>query len=123
MPRNIFMLSAMVTLLPALSGCGVLVGTAAGAGAGYYVGTDERSPAQIAEDAAVTGKVKTRLGADEQVNALAIDVDTYMDTVTLSGTVPDRNTAQRAITIARSVDDVKSVRSRLQVVPDSNSRS
>ena len=94
MPRNILALCAVLLMLPGLAGCGFLVGSAAGAGAGYYVGEDERNAGQM-----------------------AIDVDTYEDTVTLSGTVPSQRLAQRALTTARSVDNVKSVQSKLKVVP------
>ncbi len=108
---------AVLFLLPSLSGCWFLAGTAAGGAGAYYVAKDERTAGQIAEDAAITGKIKTRLAADERVSALAIDVDTYMNVVTLNGSVPSEAIADRAVTIARGVDNVRAVRSRLTIVP------
>ncbi len=74
---------------------------------------DNRSAGQIAEDAAITAKVKTKMGADEAVPALAIDVDTYKNDVTLTGTVENTTVAKRAINIARGVDGVDEVHSQL----------
>lgn len=66
-------------------------------------------------DGAITAKVKTALLADPDVKALRIDVDTRDAAVTLSGTLDQRANADKAVSIARGVDGVKSVENRLTV--------
>ncbi len=68
-------------------------------------------------DAALTGKVKSALIADPDVKALRIDVDTKNAVVTLNGTADSQAHADKAITVARQVDGVKSVENRLTVKP------
>jgi hyperosmotically inducible protein len=97
-----------------LSGCAA-VAIGAGAGAGYYVGKDERPVGQIADDAAITSAITLRYLGDQQVSAWDINVDTYAGTVTLYGNVPHRESENRAIQLARSVEGVRSVVSRLTV--------
>jgi hyperosmotically inducible protein len=63
----------------------------------------------------LTAKVKTALLADERVKGLQIDVDASDGVVTLSGAVDSAATAERAQTIARGIEGVKSVESRLAV--------
>ena len=60
-------------------------------------------------DAAITGKVKTKLLADPDVKGLAIDVDTKDGVVTLNGS------ADKAVAIAKGTDGVKSVENKLTV--------
>ena len=68
-------------------------------------------------DAAITGKVKSALIADPDVKALQIDVDTKDNVVTLNGTADTQAHAEKAVTVAKSVDGVKSVDSKLTVKP------
>jgi len=68
-------------------------------------------------DAAITGKVKTALIADPDVKALRIDVDTKDNVVTLNGTADTQAHADKAVTVAKGVDGVKSVENRLTVKP------
>ena len=69
------------------------------------------------DDAAITGKVKTALIADPDVKALKIDVDTKDNVVTLNGTANTQASADKAVTIAKGVEGVKSVENRLTVKP------
>lgn len=95
-------------------GCAaVLVG--GGATGGYYVGKDERSVGQIADDAAITASINGALIQDKSVSAIDINVDTYVGVVTLYGTVKSKKAEQRAIEIARSTRNVRKVNSKLQV--------
>jgi hyperosmotically inducible periplasmic protein len=103
-------------VIPALSGCAVAAGAAAGGAGGYYVAKDERRAGQIAEDAAITAKVKSKLIEDKNVSAMKINVDTFYNVVTLHGDVPSEKMADRAISLARSVKGVKGVRSQLVIV-------
>jgi len=68
-------------------------------------------------DAALTGKVKTALIADPDVKALKIDVDTKDKVVTLNGSADSQAHADKAVTIARGVEGVKSVENHLTVKP------
>ena len=80
----------------------------------------ERGMAKAGEamgDAAITGKVKTALIADPDVKALKIDVDTKDNVVTLNGSVDTKAKADKAVTIAKGIEGVKSVENRLTVKP------
>jgi hyperosmotically inducible periplasmic protein len=66
-------------------------------------------------DAALTAKVKAALLADPDVKGLAIDVDTSNGAVTLSGALDQRALTQRAESIAKGVEGVKSVNNQLRV--------
>ena len=77
---------------------------------------DPRTVGEIADDAAITAKVKTRLIEAKDVKALNINVDTFLSNVTLNGQVRSQNEATRAISIARGVPGVKKVVSKLVIV-------
>ena len=68
-------------------------------------------------DAAITGKVKTALIADPDVKALKIDVDTKNNVVTLNGSADTKAHADKAVTIAKGIEGVRSVENRLTVKP------
>ena len=99
-----------------LTGCvPILIGGAAAGG--YYIGQDERSAAQIAEDGAITTRVKTRLVGDKYVDALAINVDTRAGVVTLNGAVATRFERDQAEKLAEGVSGVQRVENRIRVQP------
>ena len=77
-------------------------------------GAEPRGPVQTASDAAITAKVKTALGNDELVKARNIDVDTLRGVVTLNGMVGSTAEKQRAITVARGIEGVASVKDNLR---------
>ena len=80
----------------------------------------ERGMAKAGEamgDAEITGKVKTALIADPDVKALKIDVDTKDNVVTLNGSADTKANADKAVTIAKGIEGVKSVENRLTVKP------
>lgn len=68
-------------------------------------------------DALITGKVKTLLLADTDVKGLKIDVDTQNGIVSLNGTADTAGHSDKATTIAKGVDGVKSVDNHLTVKP------
>ena len=109
------LLSAIV--LPT-SGCIWLAVGGAGA-AGYEVAKDDRTIGTKLEDAAITSSTKARLLADERINGLEVNVDTYEGVVTLHGHTETRNDRARAIEIASGVKGVRSVTSKLKVLPTS----
>lgn len=110
-------LSRTLTLLVAcfaLGGCAAAVVGGAAAG-GYYVGQDERTAGQIARDAEITARVKTRLARDDQVKALQVNVDTRNFVVYLNGQVDSAVARERAAELAAGVEGVTEVRNRLEV--------
>ena len=96
--------AAMLAVL-ALSGCTALLVGGAAAG-GYYVGKDERSAGEIADDGVITSAVKARFIGDSLVKARNINVDTYQRVVSLRGTAGSVAERDRAIELARGVNNV-----------------
>jgi hyperosmotically inducible periplasmic protein len=68
-------------------------------------------------DAMITGKVKTALLADPDVKGLQINVDTKDGVVMLNGTADKSANSDKATTIAKGIDGVKSVQNNLSVKP------
>ena len=112
----------MIGALLQAGGCVAVVAGGAAAG-GYYIGKDKRTVGEIAGDAAITAKVKTLLIEAKNIRALDINVDTYLKVVTLNGQVRSLDERQRAIELARSVDGVKQVISKLHIVKVSKPES
>jgi hyperosmotically inducible protein len=69
----------------------------------------------VMTDAAVTSAVKTKFLADTTVSGLKIDVDTRDGAVTLNGTVATKAEADRAMSLARNTNGVKSVVNNLRI--------
>ena len=107
-------LVAAVAACAALGGCAAAVIGGAAAG-GYYIGKDERSAGQIADDAAITATVKAKLIADPEVKALDINVSTYENVVILEGKVAAASQRSAAEKLARESRGVRSVRNELTV--------
>lgn len=79
-----------------LAGC---AGTSTRSGTGEYI-----------DDTVITSKVKAAFAADPTVKATEVQVETFKGTVQLSGFVESRESAQRAVQIARQVKGVTEVR-------------
>jgi hyperosmotically inducible periplasmic protein len=71
--------------------------------------------ATVAEDAAITAKVKAAILAEPGLKSLQINVDTNGATVTLSGNVDNADLRERAKQIASSTSGVKGVVDQLAV--------
>jgi hyperosmotically inducible periplasmic protein len=69
-------------------------------------------------DATITSEIKLKLAGDDLTDALDIDVDTKNGVVTLTGKVSSQAEADRAVQLARSVEDVKDVNSNLKIQAD-----
>jgi osmotically-inducible protein OsmY len=63
----------------------------------------------------ISTRVKIELISDNEVKARNIDVETYNRVVELSGFVESKDEAPRAITLARNLDGVKSVKDGMHV--------
>ncbi len=68
-----------------------------------------------AADMTITAKVKAALAGDDQLSALAIEVDTTNKVVTLSGPAPTQAAFDRASSLAQAVDGVSNVKNQLTV--------
>jgi hypothetical protein len=75
----------------------------------------ERQAGPVAEDAALTAKVKAKLAADPEVAAVHIDVDTLDHVVTLSGRVASAAVRDEAEKLARGTEGVRAVVNNLVV--------
>ena len=64
-------------------------------------------------DAALTTKIKSKMGLDDTVNASSIHVSTTNGVVTLTGTVRSEAERARALSLARDTKGVRSVADHL----------
>lgn len=70
-----------------------------------------------AGDTATTGKIKAKLLADDIVPSRNVKVETTDGVVQLSGTVENQAQSERAESVAKAVEGVKSVKNDLAVKP------
>jgi osmotically-inducible protein OsmY len=75
----------------------------------------QRSTGQYVDDKTISTRVKTALISDKEVKAGNIDVETYKGVVALSGFVESKSEAERALTLARNVNGVKSVKDDMHI--------
>jgi osmotically-inducible protein OsmY len=115
MAQRLLMVGGLVMVM-GLSGCaGALVSDTQPAS---YEGTNtDRSHAQITTDAAITSNITSRYRSDGVLGAADIQVSTYRNVVTLYGHVASRRVVDRAVSIARAVNGVRRVVSKLSVAP------
>jgi osmotically-inducible protein OsmY len=92
--RIISMFAAFMVFL--LVGC---ASTSTREGTGEYI-----------DDTVITSKVKAAFAADPTVKATEVKVETFKGTVQLSGFVESRESAQKAVQLARQVKGVREVR-------------
>ena len=97
-----------------MSGCTALVVGGAAVG-GYQLGKDEREPAVVASDSAITTKIKGKYIADTVVSVFNIGVRTYEGTVTLTGAVGSFVARDQAAVIAKATKDVVMVNNQIIV--------
>lgn len=70
--------------------------------------------ASYTTDRWITSKIKTDFAFDRDIKATSINVDTAGGVVTLTGLVPSRFVAQKAVQSALNTSGVKEVRSNLR---------
>ncbi|HEY6598179.1 MAG TPA: BON domain-containing protein [Pseudomonadales bacterium] len=78
----------------------------------------QQAPGEYVDDATITTKVKAALISDSDTKARHIEVETFRGVVQLSGFVESENERQQAITEAKKVSGVKSVRDNLALRDD-----
>jgi hyperosmotically inducible protein len=80
---------------------------------------DRSKPATFVKDSVITTKIKTKLAAENLGSAKHINVDTDMNGVVwMSGTANSQDEIDKAVSIARNTEGVKSVNSELKVQKD-----
>lgn len=77
----------------------------------------DQSVKTYAGDSATTASVKAKLLADDIVPSRNVKVETTDGVVQLSGAVKDQAQSDRAESVAKTVDGVKSVKNDLKVAP------
>ena len=76
----------------------------------------QRSTGEFTDDAATTAKVKTAIATDAGAKtAAAVNVETYRGTVQLTGFVDSEDQASRAVSAAKKVQGVRSVRNDIRI--------
>ncbi|HYG54800.1 MAG TPA: BON domain-containing protein [Burkholderiales bacterium] len=76
----------------------------------------ERSAGEFTDDAAVTARVKSAIATDVGARtAAAVNVDTYRGVVQLTGFVDSDEQASKAVTAAKKVQGVRSVKNDLRI--------
>lgn len=80
---------------------------------------DSTQPTLVIKDSSITSSIKAQLASDPSKGLSHIDVDTDdHGVVTLKGKVPTQDAADRAISIARATEGVRTVKSALKVKID-----
>jgi hyperosmotically inducible periplasmic protein len=86
--------------------------------AGYAADSDSSATTFI-KDSAITTQIKADLAEKKLSSLVHVSVDTDNNgKVTLSGTVPSKAAANRAVSIARTVNGVTSVENHLQIASE-----
>lgn len=78
-------------------------------------GTDNRTSQQLTEDNAITATIRSRYALDSAIKTANISVETYTGIVTLKGAVNGFDVRDRAVSIARNTDKVRSVNNQIIV--------
>jgi hyperosmotically inducible protein len=98
--------------------CGTLLGSVV-ALAGDDSDTDRSHPKAFVKDSAITTKIKTQLAAEHITSLGRIHVDTDVNGVVwLSGHARSQEAIDKAVSIARDTDGVKSVHNNIKLKRD-----
>jgi hyperosmotically inducible protein len=73
--------------------------------------------ANLISDSSITSKIKAKYLADADIKALDVHVETTNGMVTLTGNVPNDYVKNHAISLAKDVEGVKEVKSKLAISP------
>lgn len=78
--------------------------------------TDRNKPATFVKDSAITTKIKSKLATENLASLATIHVDTDKDGVVwISGTAKTQQDIDRAVSIAKGTEGVRSVKNELKV--------
>ena len=90
-------------------------GREAGAEIGERAGQAAAGAQRALTDGSMTAKIKAKMGLDDTVKALNLDVDTVNGVVTVKGVVQSAAEKQRALQLARETEGVRQVVDQLTV--------
>ena len=89
------------------------------AGYGADSDSDRSSPKAFVKDSVITAKIKAELAEEKMSSLMHIRVDTdKKGQVTLSGTTETQDASNKAVSIARAVEGVTSVRNHIRIRAD-----
>ena len=108
-PVTLILLAALVLSTAAFLGCNPFV-------EGYKYATDVRETSVLAKDKEIANTILALYAKDDLAGALDIDPTSYVGTVYLVGAYETSAQKDRAISLAKSVDGVRSVKTYL--LPD-----
>ncbi len=114
--RGMALAAASTALAVQLAGCvpAIVVGAAAMGGAGAYSMTDRRSIGAQADDKVIASRAESRIESALSDRA-HINVNSFNRKVLLTGEVPDQASKDKAVQIAKAVDNVQSVVDDLEI--------
>ena len=97
-------------------GTSLALALAALAGCAASEDTTRRSAGEFTDDAALTAKVKSAIATDAGARtAAAVNVETYRGVVQLTGFVDSDEQVTRAVSAAKKVQGVRSVRNDIRL--------
>jgi hyperosmotically inducible periplasmic protein len=87
--------------------------------AGYSADSIVSAPGTFVKDSVITTKIKAKLAEEKLSTLVKLSVDTNdQGIVNLGGTAPSQAMADKVVSIARSVEGVKSVENHIKISSD-----
>ena len=87
--------------------------------AGYGADSVMTTPKAFVKDSVITTKIKAKLAEEKLSSLVKISVDTDdKGMVNLGGTAPTQAAADKAVSISRAVEGVKTVESHIKIAAD-----
>jgi len=106
MKKNILFVSALLVLLPTLTGCPAT--------------HTRRSFGEVVDDGMISNKLKVKYLKDKEIKGFQINVDTWRGVVSLQGRVNTQEQINRSIEIAEQQKGVREVKSYLLLKDEGN---
>lgn len=86
---------------------------------GFAADAEKSSATEYVKDSVITTKIKAELAAEKMSSLVKINVDTDKHgMVVLTGSAASQNAVDKAVSIARGVKGVASVKNEIKVVAD-----
>jgi len=87
--------------------------------AGYSADTEKSTATEYVKDSVITTKIKAELAAEKMWSLVKINVDTDKHgVVVLTGSAASQSAVDKAVSIAKGVKGVTSVKNEINVVTD-----
>ncbi|MDT8386378.1 MAG: BON domain-containing protein [Thiogranum sp.] len=105
---------SLLCLLPVLAGCAAAVVTGT-APVGNHPASSDAAAREHGHDAEIASRINSRYVEDDLISAFDVKVAVSQGIVTLTGKVRSHRAERRAIELARSVEGVRQLVSKLTV--------